>query len=94
LNTDQTAHNFTIEPFEAHRFANLCGQFDENLRLIEGRLGLEIRNRGNQFELIGSPQKTKAAEQLLRRLYRESAASELSPDTVPCSCRNLEWKSW
>jgi phosphate starvation-inducible PhoH-like protein len=82
LNTDQTAHNFTIEPFEAHRFANLCGQFDENLRLIEGRLGLEIRNRGNQFELIGSPQKTKAAEQLLRRLYRESAASELSPDTV------------
>ena len=82
LNTDATAHRFTLEPFEAHRFANLCGQFDENIRLIEDRLGLEIRNRGNQFELVGALDKAKAAEQLLRRLYRESAASELSPDTV------------
>ncbi|GGJ97068.1 PhoH family protein [Pseudomonas matsuisoli] len=82
MNTDATAHRFTLEPFEANRFANLCGQFDENIRLIEGRLGLEIRNRGNQFELIGASDKAKAAEQLLRRLYRESAASELSPDTV------------
>ncbi|MGC3474253.1 PhoH family protein, partial [Pseudomonas aeruginosa] len=47
---------FILEPFEARRFANLCGQFDEHLRLIEQRLSIEIRNRGNQFELIGEPQ--------------------------------------
>lgn len=82
MNTDQTAHHFILEPFEADRFANLSGQFDENLRLIEDRLGVEIRNRGNQFELVGDPQKARACEQLLRRLYRETEATELSPDLV------------
>ncbi|MDC6668569.1 PhoH family protein, partial [Leclercia adecarboxylata] len=61
---------------------NLCGQFDEHLRLIEQRLGIEIRNRGNQFELVGETQSTKSAENLLRRLYRETKGSELSPETV------------
>jgi phosphate starvation-inducible PhoH-like protein len=75
-------HRFLLEPVEARRFANLCGQFDEHLRLIEQRLSIEIRNRGNQFELIGEPQHTTSAENLLRRLYRETKGSELSPETV------------
>jgi phosphate starvation-inducible PhoH-like protein len=82
LNASLEPHRFTLEPFEARRFANLCGQFDEHLRLIEERLGLEIRNRGNQFEMLGSTEKTQAAEQLLRKLYRETKATELSPDLV------------
>ncbi len=73
---------FTLEPFEARRFANLCGQFDEHLRLIEQRLEIEIRNRGNQFELLGESQQTQSAELLLRRLYREADTSDLSPDMV------------
>lgn len=82
MNASLEPHRFTLEPFEARRFANLCGQFDEHLRLIEERLGLEIRNRGNQFEMLGSTEKTQAAEQLLRKLYRETKATELSPDLV------------
>lgn len=82
MNTSLEPHRFTLEPFEAQRFANLCGQFDEHLRLIEERLGLEIRNRGNQFELLGDNIKARAAEQLLRKLYREAKGSELSPDLV------------
>jgi len=82
LNTSLEPHRFTLEPFEARRFANLCGQFDEHLRLIEERLGLEIRNRGNQFEMLGSADKTQVAETLLRKLYRETKATELSPDLV------------
>ncbi|HEY1026148.1 MAG TPA: PhoH family protein [Pseudomonas sp.] len=82
MNASLEPHRFTLEPFEARRFANLCGQFDEHLRLIEERLGLEIRNRGNQFELLGDAEKATAAEQLLRKLYRETKASELSPDLV------------
>ncbi|HAW25657.1 MAG TPA: PhoH family protein, partial [Pseudomonas sp.] len=53
MNAPIEPYRFTLEPFEANRFANLCGQFDEHLRLIEQRLDLEIRNRGNQFELVG-----------------------------------------
>lgn len=82
LNTSLEPHRFTLEPFEARRFANLCGQFDEHLRLIEERLGLEIRNRGNQFEMLGAADKTQTAETLLRKLYRETKATELSPDLV------------
>jgi phosphate starvation-inducible PhoH-like protein len=82
LNATLELHRFILEPFEAQRFANLCGQFDEHLRLIEQRLAIEIRNRGNQFELIGDARRTQAAELLLRRLYRETAASELTPDMV------------
>ncbi|WP_239685091.1 PhoH family protein [Ventosimonas gracilis] len=73
---------FTLEPFETERFANLCGQFDEHLRLIEQRLEVSIRNRGNQFELIGSAENTQSTEQLLKRLWREAEHSELSPERV------------
>ena len=82
MNTPTAPLRFILEPFDARRFANLCGQLDEHLRLIEQRLGIEIRNRGNQFELVGAHDKTKAAEQLLQRLYRETQSSELSPDMV------------
>ncbi len=82
LNAPIDPHRFILEPFEAHRFANLCGQFDEHLRLIEQRLSIEIRNRGNQFELIGPSQYTQSAENLLRRLYRETKSTELSPELV------------
>ena len=82
MNASQEPHRFTLEPFEARRFANLCGQFDEHLRLIEERLGLEIRNRGNQFELVGPSKHTQSAENLLRRLYRETKSAELSPELV------------
>ncbi len=82
LNAPIEPHRFTLEPFEADRFANLCGQFDEHLRLIEQRLAVEIRNRGNQFELVGPSEVAKSAETLLRRLYRETKNTELSPDMV------------
>ena len=82
MNAPIELHHFTLEPFEAQRFANLCGQLDAHLRLIEQRLGLEIRNRGNQFELLGERARSQAAERLLKRLYRETEACELTPDTV------------
>ncbi len=82
MNAPIEPHRFTLEPFEAHRFANLCGQLDEHLRLIEQRLDIEIRNRGNQFELIGATTQTQSAENLLRRLYRETKSTELTPDMV------------
>ena len=83
MNAPLEHHRFILEPFEARRFANLCGQFDEHLRLIEQRLAIEIRNRGNQFELVGDAQRSQTAERLLRRLYREThTGTELTPEMV------------
>jgi phosphate starvation-inducible PhoH-like protein len=43
LDTQPSAYSITLEPNDARRLASLCGQFDENLRLIEQRLNVEIR---------------------------------------------------
>ncbi len=82
MNTSTDTHRFTLDSFEAARFANLCGQYDEHIRLIEQRLNITIRNRAEQFELLGPREQTRAAEQLLRRLYRETKNTDLTPETV------------
>jgi phosphate starvation-inducible PhoH-like protein len=73
----------TLEPNDARRLASLCGQLDQHLRLIEQRLQIEIRNRGNTFALYGSTTNTEAAGNLLLNLYQETQQSQhLTPDTV------------
>ncbi|MGQ7249784.1 PhoH family protein [Halomonas sp. V046] len=71
-----------LEPNEPRRLANLCGQRDEHLKLIESRLGVTLRNRGNMFQLAGPGPRVKAAANVVEHLYREAEASELTPDTV------------
>src|SRR5699024_540489 len=70
-----TRHDFTLEPDDNVRLANLAGPFDEHLRQIELRLGVEISNRGNVFRVIGEPSAVKAADRLLHTLY-DAAANE------------------
>jgi len=71
-----------LSPEDNARLANLCGQLDQHLRLIERRLGIEINNRGALFRLIGDGKAVKAAEQILRSLYRASETELLTPERV------------
>lgn len=71
-----------LEPADNHRLANLCGQFDEHLRQIERRLGVEINNRGNQFRVIGDDTAVQGATKVLKELYRWTAKEILSPSSV------------
>ncbi|MFT0211326.1 PhoH family protein [Pseudomonas sp. F1_0610] len=81
--THKTANlRFSLTPFEIVRFANLCGQNNAHLQLIEQRLGVEILNRGEQFEVVGTLDQQKTVELLLRRLYRETTSIEITPETV------------
>ncbi|MBO9663715.1 PhoH family protein [Dokdonella sp.] len=73
-------HDFTLEPADGERLANLAGPFDEHLRQIELRLGVEIANRGNVFRLSGSEQAIRLGERALRELY---AATEHETLTGP-----------
>lgn len=82
LNAPSSTHNFILEPFEAPRLVNLCGEYDAHLKLIEQRLDITIRNRANQFELVGPESVVRSAESLIRRLYRETKGSDLTPDDV------------
>ena len=70
-------HDFTLEPDDMQRLANLCGPFDEHLRQIELRLGVEINNRGNVFRVIGEDAAVKSGERVLRMLYAATADESL-----------------
>lgn len=74
--------DFTLEPADNQRLANLGGQFDEHLRQIERRLGVEINNRGNTFRVIGEAVPTQAAAQVLQALYNETTHTTLTPARV------------
>jgi phosphate starvation-inducible PhoH-like protein len=71
-----------LEPADTLRLANLCGQFDEHLKQIESRLGVEIFCRGNLFTIRGAERPARAARRLLQSLYRLSATDVLTPDLI------------
>jgi phosphate starvation-inducible PhoH-like protein len=71
-----------LEPADNERLANLCGQLDQHLRHIEGRLGIEINNRGNHFRLIGEHPSIQAGERVLLDLYRATTDETLDPQRV------------
>ena len=70
--------DFALDPEDNARLANLCGPFDEHLRQIELRLGVEINHRGNLFQVIGEDVATRAVEKVLRALYRVTADEALT----------------
>ena len=81
LNTAIT-DDFTLEPFDNARLANLCGQFDEHLRQLEKRFSVEIRNRGHQFRIIGLNQVVHSVAYLLKELYKATLHEALNPQRV------------
>jgi len=82
LNDDTVAQDIALEPVDNARLANLCGQFDEHLRLVERRLGVEISNAGNRFRIIGEPPAVAATQDLLRNLYLAAREEALTPMRV------------
>ncbi len=88
--TDTQRCELFLEPDDAHRLAHLCGQLDRHLRLIEERLGVTIRNRGNHFILDGEPRLTQSGAELLRTLYALTSESrEITPDQVHLALREF-----
>ncbi|WP_258240135.1 PhoH family protein [Pseudidiomarina homiensis] len=82
-----TTLDINLEPADSRRLAELCGPFDENLKHIERRLGIEITYRNDAFRLIGPQHTVNAAAKLLRDLYVETAtvkgkAGEIEPQQV------------
>ncbi|WP_394341426.1 PhoH family protein [Photorhabdus laumondii] len=63
---------------------SLCGPFDDNLKQLERRLGIEISRRDNRFKLMGKPLCVSAATNILRHLYVEtSPVRGVIPDVKP-----------
>jgi len=80
--TATTQRDFTLDPADNERLANLAGPFDENLRQIELRLGVQIANRGNVFRVSGPGRTAGEAERLLKALYEEAADTTLDSHAI------------
>ena len=73
---------FELNPVNTERLMNLSGQFDQHLRQIEARLGVEISNRGHVFAVSGHPNLVQTVINLLQNLYAETAESTLNPNKL------------
>ena len=58
-----------LAPADNIRLVELCGPLDQHLHQIEARLGVEVRRRGNRFQIIGVSEAIKRAEAVLLGLY-------------------------
>ena len=87
-----------MEPASQARLISLCGPFDDNLKHIERRMGVEILYKDNLFKVTGRPDVAKPVADMLRDLYIETQPingkdSDLDPKVVHLAieeCRALE----
>lgn len=68
------SNQVVLEPQDTKRLSSLCGPFDDNLKQIERRLGVEINYRNNEFSVHGDPLQANGASELLKLLYIETQA--------------------
>jgi phosphate starvation-inducible PhoH-like protein len=71
---------FELEPADNARLAKVCGPLDENLRLVEDRLNVEVHRRGESFRVVG--ERASEAEDTLRELFRMSKDEDVTPHRV------------
>jgi phosphate starvation-inducible PhoH-like protein len=82
LEPKPAAFDLVLEPADNRRLASLCGQFDVHLRQIERRLGVEINNRGNRFQVIGNDHAVRMAARVLEMLYLDADTGAVTPEQV------------
>ncbi len=72
------------------RLVELCGPLDEHLRVIEVRLGVEIRRRGNRFQIVGPEGAGKRAETVLQGLYARAQREPVDSERVHIALQELD----
>jgi len=82
-----------VDPFENDRLANLCGQFDEHIRLLERRLGVDINQRGNEFSIIGASEAVALTERIVRILYELTESKSIAMADVHLQLQESELDS-
>jgi len=60
---------FTLQPEDNARLANLCGALDENIKQIETALEVNINRRGGTFNISGKLDNSRLAAQLIENFY-------------------------
>jgi phosphate starvation-inducible PhoH-like protein len=82
----QEQREFDLDGGDNARLAKLCGPLDENLRLLEQRLDVRIRRRGDTFRVSGA--QAASAEDTLRELFELTRTEEVTPERVHLALRD------
>jgi phosphate starvation-inducible PhoH-like protein len=81
--------DLVLAPADNIRLVELCGPLDGHLRQIEARLGVEVRRRGNRFQIVGVPAAIKQAESVLQDLYTRAQREPVDSERVHIALQEL-----
>ncbi len=73
----------TIKDYDTAR--NLFGEQDENLKIIEEKLGVKLVARGNSIKLIGPPNKVDIADRIIHELI------DITPEDRSLNMRKVKY---
>ncbi len=82
MNALTISRDVVFEAADNERLANVCGQFDEHLKQIERRLGVEIASRGNRFRVTGTPGAAEIGTDVLESLFELAGDESLDAERV------------
>lgn len=83
METTHYSQIVVLSPQDNKRLLNLCGRLDEHIRLIEDRLGVDIKQRGYTFSISGVRVAVERACATLNDLYKEAQKQKiLGPNQV------------
>ncbi len=71
-----------FDSFDNKRFANLCGQFDENIKQIENRLRINVFSDGGTLKLSGVDKQIKIAKDVIYSLYDMALNEHIDRENV------------
>ncbi len=72
---------FTAEPADNERLANLCGPVERNIRTIAEYFDTRVSRRGQRFRIEGDPAAAEQARDMLARFW-QAAARPLSIEDI------------
>jgi phosphate starvation-inducible PhoH-like protein len=81
--------DLSLAPADNVRLVELCGPLDSHLHQIEARLGVEVRRRGNRFQIIGLPAAAQRAESVLRDLYARAQREPVDLERVHVALQEI-----
>ncbi len=74
--------DLVLLPDDNERLINFCGQYDEHLRHLEKRLGVQIANRGNHFQIDGDEAVIAGCSEVMQSLFAATEKDFITPELV------------
>jgi phosphate starvation-inducible PhoH-like protein len=74
--------DLVLLPDDNERLINFCGQIDEHLRHLEKRLGVQIANRGNYFQIDGDETVIAGCGAVMQSLFAATEKDFITPELV------------